>query len=775
MRVGLVLGAGGVLGGAWLTGGRERAAQETEWDPGKRRVHRRYERRIDDWRAGGRGSSALVHGCPLARRVLRGPPRAGRAPGGARLDRAAGAVFRLHRGLPPIGPGSLRMALTALSKPLRHTPGQLMAGWIPSGFISTESLKEVVGRAVPGDWVEHPNYWAVACDYGSAKRVPFGRFGFPPARIADAVAASCAIPGFYRPVRIGGRRYVDGGVCSPSNLDLVAGRGLDLVICLNPMSSSFGPAALEPLDWAAAVQRRSGARRLAHEERKVRRFGTEVLTIEPTREDHAAMGRNWMSAARRRQVIETAERTVLEQLRRTDARELLGRTAARRAAQGPPSRRPALDLAAAGDAGAQGRVSTNGSDPAGSSVAGGVGVITAAAGAAGRLAGAVATAAQRRVPAADLDERDPDYIREDLPGLWMLASLYFRAEVRGLGQIPEEGPVLLVGNHSGGNLTPDTHVFTLAFSTYFGVERRFHQLAHNLVLSMPGLGRLRKYGTVAATPENAERALDVGAALLVYPGGDYEVHRPSWESAKVDFGGRKGFIRLAQRKGVPLVPVVSIGGQETALFLSRGEPSREAAGPRQHAAPEGAADLARPALDELNVGDMLGHIPLPAKITIEVLPAVDVGGARHRRGLRRASSARCRPRCRRCRRRGACRCWDEGREEHRDRRVARRDLGAGGGPLPLPEVHEVDHAPRAARRRRPARALARAIRPGCGWARPTLAASWRSSSSTSRPTWRGRASQASTSACAGACARRATVARQSRCGWPTTLPEGCSA
>ena len=135
---------------------------------------------------------------------------------------------------------------------------------------------------------------------------------------------------------------------------------------------------------------------------------------------------------------------------------------------------------------------------------------------AGRLIGAVAEEAQRRVPTADLDERDPDYIRETLPGLWMLASLYFRADVRGLQNIPEEGPVLLVGNHSGGNLTPDTHVFTLAFSTYFGVERRFHQLAHNLVLSMPGLGSLRKYGTVAATPENAEQALDVrrGAARL---------------------------------------------------------------------------------------------------------------------------------------------------------------------------------------------------------------------------------------------------------------------
>jgi 1-acyl-sn-glycerol-3-phosphate acyltransferase len=244
---------------------------------------------------------------------------------------------------------------------------------------------------------------------------------------------------------------------------------------------------------------------------------------------------------------------------------------------------------------------------------------------AGRAVGAVAEQAQRRVPAADLDERDPDYIREDLPGLWMLASLYFRADVRGLEHIPEEGPVLLVGNHSGGNITPDTHVFTLAFSTYFGVERRFHQLAHNLVLSMPGLGRLRKYGTVAATPENAERALDVGAALLVYPGGDYEVHRPSWESARVDFGGRKGFIRLARRKRVPLVPVVSIGGQETALFLSRGERlARLLRLDRMLRLKVLPVSLALPWI--VNVGDLLGHWPLPAKITIEALPPIDVLG-----------------------------------------------------------------------------------------------------------------------------------------------------
>src|SRR3954468_8441307 len=150
----------------------------------------------------------------------------------------------------------------------------------------------------------------------------------------------------------------------------------------------------------------------------------------------------------------------------------------------------------------------------------------AAGGLAGRFVKAVTGALQARIPTADLDERDPDYIRERLPGIWLLASLYFRGEVRGLGNIPEEGPVLLVGNHSGGNLTPDTGVFTLAFNAYFGVERPFYQLAHNLVLSMPGLSFLRKFGTVAASPENAEKALSSGAALLVYPGGDYEVHRP---------------------------------------------------------------------------------------------------------------------------------------------------------------------------------------------------------------------------------------------------------
>ena len=240
-----------------------------------------------------------------------------------------------------------------------------------------------------------------------------------------------------------------------------------------------------------------------------------------------------------------------------------------------------------------------------------------------RLMRELAAQAQRAIPKADLDERDPDFIRERLPLMWLIASIWYRGEVRGLGNIPESGPVLLVGNHSGGNMTPDTIIFTLAFSTYFGVERAFYQLAHNLVLSMPMLGSLRRFGTVAASPDNSTKALESGAALLVYPGGDYEVHRPSWQRNRVDFGNRKGFIRLALERNVPIVPVVSIGGQETALFLSRGEGLARALRldrmlrlkvlPISLAVPWG-----------LNIGDMFGHIPLPAKLTIETLPAIDL-------------------------------------------------------------------------------------------------------------------------------------------------------
>jgi 1-acyl-sn-glycerol-3-phosphate acyltransferase len=223
-----------------------------------------------------------------------------------------------------------------------------------------------------------------------------------------------------------------------------------------------------------------------------------------------------------------------------------------------------------------------------------------------------------------LEDRDPDFIRENLPLLWLLATFYFRAQVRDLARVPADRPVLLVGNHSGGNVIVDTFVFSLAFSTHFGVERPFHQLAHNLAMGWPlAGGMLRRSGTLSASHDHAEKALAAGAPVLVYPGGDWETHRPSWHGDKIEFGGRKGFIQLALDAGVPIVPVVSIGGQETALFLTRGarlaralrldKTARLKVLPISLGLPWG-----------INVGDFAGHLPLPAKITIQVLPPIDV-------------------------------------------------------------------------------------------------------------------------------------------------------
>jgi 1-acyl-sn-glycerol-3-phosphate acyltransferase len=199
---------------------------------------------------------------------------------------------------------------------------------------------------------------------------------------------------------------------------------------------------------------------------------------------------------------------------------------------------------------------------------------------------------------------------------------YFRAEVRGLDNIPNAGPSLLVGNHSGGIYIADTFVLAAEFYAHFGPERRFHQLAHDIAACLPATG-LSRWGTVAASHENARKAFDKGAPVLVYPGGDYETFRPSWHSDRVEFAGRKGFIKLALERGVPMVPVVAIGGQETALFATRGERAAEVTGwakltrikvlPVAFAPPFGATVL-----------DLPGRIPLPSKITIEVKPPIDL-------------------------------------------------------------------------------------------------------------------------------------------------------
>ena len=225
--------------------------------------------------------------------------------------------------------------------------------------------------------------------------------------------------------------------------------------------------------------------------------------------------------------------------------------------------------------------------------------------------------------AVDLSGRDPEFIRANLPAWWLASTLYFRAEVTGFDRVPD-GPVLFVGNHSGGNMTPDSAVFLLGFNTYFGVERPIYALAHRLVAAAPLIGRvLRRIGVVAASPEAAREVLARGASVLVYPGGDVETHRPWTARHEIQFDGRKGFIRVAAEAGVPIVPVVADGGHDTFFVLTDGRRIAKALRldrlgrlkvlPISLALPWG-----------INVGDFLGHLPLPTKIRVEVLDPIDV-------------------------------------------------------------------------------------------------------------------------------------------------------
>lgn len=220
--------------------------------------------------------------------------------------------------------------------------------------------------------------------------------------------------------------------------------------------------------------------------------------------------------------------------------------------------------------------------------------------------------------------RDPEYIEQTLAAWRVSSDLYFRAEVRGLDNIPATGPVLLVGNHSGGVVIVDTFVFAQAFYDHFGPQRPFFQLAHDLVFKTPGLRALvQRYGTVPASPENMATALDRDAALLVYPGGDHETFRPSWESAEVDFAGRKGFVKLALKHNVKIVPVVAIGGQETALFLGQGGRTARALRLDRLLRLKVLPAAVGPPLG-FTVLDLPIRLPLPAKISIEVLEPIDL-------------------------------------------------------------------------------------------------------------------------------------------------------
>ncbi|MGI8802460.1 MAG: patatin-like phospholipase family protein [Solirubrobacteraceae bacterium] len=333
MRVGLVLGAGGVVGAAWLIGALQALEAETGWSPqaADRIVGTSAGSVIGALTAAGVTPEALVG---YASGETREDPAEV-----AEVERLAdeiadpwvGAEYRLT--LPRLGPGSWRLGVATLMHPRSHSPAALLSGWLPRGVVSTDPIRELVERFVPGDWPKHRSYWAVACDYSTGRRIAFGSAGAPVARVGQAVAASCAIPAFYHPVKIRGRRYVDGGIHSVSNLDLLAGRELDLVVCLNPMSTRARVEARTPPERVAANLRASAGRRLGSEVRKLREQGTEVLLIQPSGADLAVMGVNLMARDRRGAVIETALGSTTRALRRLGDRQTMPpRTVRRRSA-----------------------------------------------------------------------------------------------------------------------------------------------------------------------------------------------------------------------------------------------------------------------------------------------------------------------------------------------------------------------------------------------------------------------------------------------------------
>lgn len=308
-RRGLVLGAGGVLGYSWTVGALQALAQVEGWDA-----------RTADVLIGTSAGSvmAAMLGAGVGVDSLAHHQQGVAVEGDPEID------YDYEKGtggaLPPrprLRPGSTKlMARTALH-PWRVPPMVALSSVLPQGRGSMAPVGATVDTVVPpGEWAAHPGIWIVALDYDTGRRVPFGRPGSPPAGLSQAVMASCAIPGWYAPIRIDGRRYVDGGAYSSTSLDLLAPLGLDEVVVLAPMASfSFD----SPSSVAARIERRLRrlvAKRLRREAAIVRAAGTRVRLLGPGPEDLAAIGSNLMDPRRREQVYETSTRSSREALSR---------------------------------------------------------------------------------------------------------------------------------------------------------------------------------------------------------------------------------------------------------------------------------------------------------------------------------------------------------------------------------------------------------------------------------------------------------------------------
>jgi NTE family protein len=205
----------------------------------------------------------------------------------------------------PLAP---RAVLAAARRPWSMRPGAVVSSLLPPGRTSTDSISRGVRKLHGLEW-PGPQLRVCALRARDARRVVFGTPGAPRTDVGSAVAASCAIPGYFAPVKIAGEHYVDGGGHSPTNADVVRRDHPDLVVISSPMS--FGPGAGRTPD---AAVRFAARRYLAREVRLLRRRGATVLVFQPTAEDLAAMGLNPMRLMRASRVVETVGESVRARL-----------------------------------------------------------------------------------------------------------------------------------------------------------------------------------------------------------------------------------------------------------------------------------------------------------------------------------------------------------------------------------------------------------------------------------------------------------------------------